>query len=333
MVKKGQLTVFIILGVIILLVVGSILYFVFLFGPDGGADDSSELSREAIPIQRFVENCLVGVGGPGAYLLAAQGGFIYSYDTFLNAEHEQIAYHLELGERVAPLISYMEGQLNQFIADSLLLCLDNFQDFESYQFSYGEVNVSTRIENEIILVDVLFPIQIVSDNTETELSAFHITLPLRLGNLLGVRDEIVADLTASEFLDLDALSSYDVEVSVLPYDKQSMVFSLYDAASVIDEAPFHLNFAVKILGNVAPVLDFIPDFVVLADGPFTYQLNATDVDSDDLLFVSSNPLVGIEDGVISFTPASVGEIVTEICVRDSFAAEDCSTVRFFVEYE
>ncbi len=335
--RTGQVSVFIIIGIIILIAIGLAVFFMALFSSRDGADEASALQRKATPLQRLVEKCLEDVAAPGAYLLAAQGGFIFSYETFLNAEHEQVAYHLERGEPVAPERAFMERELARFVEETLPLCIGDVGEagreagFENV--TVGLPNASAAIGEEVITVTVQQPFTLTRQGAETTVGRFTVSLPLRLGHLLDIKDAIIAQLQEDEALALDALSKYDAEVSVLPYNRHTMVFSLYEPQSVIDDAPFHLNFAVRIAGNVAPRLEFIPDFVVRAGKPFVYQVNASDVDGDELLFFTTNDAVRIDTatGVLSFTPAAAGTVVTEVCVRDSAGAQDCEEVRFIVE--
>ena len=334
--RAGQVSVFIIIGIIILIAAGLAVFLMALLSSREDAGEAPALQRKATPLQRFVEKCLEDVAAPGAYLLAAQGGFIFSYETFLNAEHEQIAYHLSLGEPAGPPRAFMEAQLARFIEQTLPLCTGDLAALPEGGFenvTLGTPNASVSINEQNLIITVKQPLALEQDGSEALIEDFTATLPLRLGHLLDIRDAIIAQLQNEETLALDALSSYDVEVSVLPYNKDTSVFSLYDPQSVIDDAPFHLNFAVRIVGNVAPRLEFIPDFVVTKGKPFAYQVTASDADGDALSFSSANEAVRIDaaSGALSFTPAAAGTAETEVCVRDSAGARDCEGVKFIVE--
>ncbi len=73
--RKGQITLFVIIGILIIVVVALIF---FLRKPSTGeeAEAQVKVDLELIPIQSFVTNCLYYVGKEGVIRLGAHGGFI-----------------------------------------------------------------------------------------------------------------------------------------------------------------------------------------------------------------------------------------------------------------
>ena len=126
--KKSQATLFVIIGIVLLISVALLLY----LKPNFLSDIASELRKAsripamAVPVSNFVDSCLNDVTIPGIYLLANNGGYIYFYERALMAENEQIAYHLEFGNDVSPSKEFMENELSRFIKHSLKICINNF---------------------------------------------------------------------------------------------------------------------------------------------------------------------------------------------------------------
>lgn len=331
---KAQLTVFMILALVILVIAG-IAFYVMFSGRSSADQEISmlqDLPLDAAAVKSYVKSCVDKVSVPGIYLLASKGGYIYSYDNVFDTENAQIAYHLIYGSRTYPENEFMEEELSRFIEDSLSLCLDP-KSFPDYEFEFGKPDVNAVIGINDVSVEVDYPIIIKKEGSKTTIPRSKVAYPIRLGHILKIRDDLLSKIKDSSMIDLDYLASMDVKVTFLPYDGQNMIYSIYDEKSNIDSASFLFNFAIKTSGNSAPSLEFIPDFVLTKGKLFSYIAEASDPDNGNLYFYSDNSLIdiGLTTGVISFFPESTGEYTANICVRDPELAEDCTNVKFMVE--
>ena len=296
---------------------------------------ASRIPAMAVPVSNFVDSCLNDVTIPGIYLLANNGGYIYFYERALMAENEQIAYHLEFGNDVSPSKEFMENELSRFIRDSLKICTDNFNEFKGYNISGGEVSAEADIANNWVFVRVNYLLIVKREDAEVRISDFTTTIPIRLGSILSMKDKIVENIKNKDYIDLDYLSSQELEITLLPYDKQNLVYSLYDNKSNVNDAPFIFNFAVKVQGNSPPELELIPDFVLTKGKSFVYDINATDMDGDALRYFSDFALVDVNmaTGVLIFTPPVLGNYSIKVCVQDTYLAEDCENIKFMIKDE
>ncbi|MBU0615396.1 MAG: hypothetical protein KJ601_04850 [Nanoarchaeota archaeon] len=317
--SKGQLTIFIIFGFVILIAIG------FLFYIRGATlverAQVEEVPLEVQPVKNFVEACLEEVAVPGIYLLGEQGGYIYGYDQLLMTDNLQVAYHLEYDKDVSPTTEFMENEISRFVKRSLPLCIDNFTGFEYLGFEHGEIEVDTIIAEKDVVVKVYYPIKVIQQDSNTTISVFYANYPIRLSHILDIKDGIILISNQSDMIDLDYLSSHDVEITVLPYDKNNIVYSIHDNQSDIEEAPFIFNFAVKsdYVENLLPFVDDIKDKVAYPDALFDMQIFAYDPEGTTLHFEDNTALFNIDQtGRIGFmpTPADAGEYEIEITVSD-----------------
>src|SRR3989344_7722554 len=79
--KKGQVTVFIIVGIALLLIFTLILFLTKTFAKDQlnnqGEPVIEDVPQEFKPVQSFTQSCLEQVGKRGLKVLGEQGGYIY----------------------------------------------------------------------------------------------------------------------------------------------------------------------------------------------------------------------------------------------------------------
>jgi len=132
-------------------------------------------------------------------------------------------------------------------------------------------------------------------------------------------------------INMNELTAYDATINILPYDRNTTIYSIIDEDSKRYE-DLEFNFAVQKPRNSPPEIDFVPDVVIIQGEEFTYLLTASDFENDELTFYSKNQLVQVEQntGLLSINASSEADILAELCVKDRFA-EDCEEVLFMVE--
>jgi len=285
--RKGQLTLFIIIGIVILLTIAIF----YLSRPR--QEIITQDMIDTTPIKEYVDSCIEQVATPGVYLLAQQGGFIYSVDESLKTENYEIAYH-------SPSIGSMEEELSTYIENSLFLCL-NLSGL-GYDIEPGRLSVDSTILSEKVIVELDYPLKIRQNDVEITLSGFSKDIPLRLGHLVDRRDDI-AEIT--DRIDLDGLAN----VTILPYESDLII-------SIKDE-DLEFNFAIEdTFERAAPTIT-LTDVTAKVGEQFTHQL---DVTGEDLVYLVDTHIFEIEGGLISFTPskADVGNHSIIIEVRDGY---------------
>ncbi|MFC1696800.1 hypothetical protein ACFL1H_00555 [Nanoarchaeota archaeon] len=332
--KKGQVMLFVIVAIVILLIGVSIYFITSSQKQDISEDELIELRSISENIKLFVDSCLEDVSIPGIFLLGSQGGFIYTYDNILITEDSSIAYHYDYGDKVGPNRDYMEKELSTYIRNTLDVCINEFNDYKELgvEFELGENVVRSTINENDIKIEINYPITIKKDKSQIIISKFNIRHPFRFGHLLNIKDQIISKLNNNDMIDLNELADYSANVAISLYDNETFIYYLNDKESEFENNYLPFFFAVKDEANSAPKIDFIPDFVLGQNKLFTYKVDAIDLDNDDLTFYSTNNKININSvsGEISFTPLELGEIETNICVTDKIK-EDCEVVKFKVE--
>lgn len=325
--KKGQITIFIILGFILLIAVG----FIFYIKGSNGVDAGEILAKTPIemqPVRLFVDSCVKDVAIPGIYLLASKGGYIYSYDKVLNVEYGPVAYHIENSEDISPDKEFMERELAKFIEESLKLCINNLEDFDGYDFEFGEMEIKPEINENVVFVGIKYPITLKRGRSKIKISRFDATYPVRFGHILDIKDEIIPKIKNSKTIDVGYISSFDVEVSLLPYDKNNLVYSIFDNKSSINDDLFIFNFGVnsRFLENKPPIMHDIPEKTAYVDEIFIFRVTASDPDGDTLTFKDETGLFDIDQqtGNINFipTPADNGSYEIPIIASDGVNEAD-----------
>jgi hypothetical protein len=187
--KKGQVTVFIIIGMLLLLSVAII----FLFQKEILTFEKRELVPvERGPIESFVTNCLDIVTTEALYLMGQQGGFIQLPESVANDANLHlktspftVVPHWAYGEiQDTPTLKNLKERIDRHIEQNLAICVLGTQAFEdTYDLiERSPVSADTKIVSKKILFNVDWDVQVRDKRGEvvTELKKFITESPIKL---------------------------------------------------------------------------------------------------------------------------------------------------------
>ena len=228
--KKSQVTIFIIIGMIILVTVGLFIYFKIATTKRLGM-----IYPEAIPVNNFVESCINNVAKEGITTLGLQGGYLFFPDKIAADPYSYLAispfgmkipYWWYEGIDNTPTPEFMEQQISSYVTMQLKDCLNNFNDFrdELDITEQGNIVTKTEITDDDIFVKVSYPLVVSSklNETKTTLKEFSKRIPTRLKKIYELAKKIMERENKDAFLEartidlivLDkSIPTTDVEIS------------------------------------------------------------------------------------------------------------------------
>lgn len=224
--KKGQVTAFVILGIVILAGVILILYLrgQFFFGPA----TPSSLSARITPIKEHITSCIQEVSPEYIERIGMQGGHLkLGDDTYRKREDIPISYLCYNIESKPTcynrmlLISEMENELNDAIRKGLATCINLGKYKKGFEITTGTLDVKTEIGEESVLVNVNYPITLTKGETKASEDKYSVNLNYPLGKLYNAAQDIIdAHTTTGNFEQLrymlDHKGEYTIEV-MKPY--------------------------------------------------------------------------------------------------------------------
>jgi hypothetical protein len=336
--KRGQITIFLIVGIVILALFATMFYFISVSQKKTLLlEETTPLSSQFRPqISLYVESCLRETAIPAIYLVGRQGGRIYpNEDEVLITEDEVISFRYLDGAQVSNKDD-IANDLNQYIEENLIDCTGTFDVFESQgvKIQQGSPKASTIIKPDSIGLTLRYPLEVISSGDIFEMSSFTTDVPIRLGSILDTEQEIINDHAEQPFLfNFAKYASTDKVVVSFPFDSETSIFSIYDPESVVEGLPYYYWFAIKdTISNLPPELDHIQNIVLTEGTPFTLTVDATDPEEDALIFSSNSDVFPIsEDGVFDLIPTRKGAFMVVVSVEDTKGNSDSQEVRFVVE--
>ena len=238
--KRGQTAIFIIVGIIILVSVGTFFY-ISKVVREGGLESEREsallVPKQVEPVKTFIEACIDQVSKEGIDLIGLQGGyssipgdvfagasqniFSNSLQIFRNLKAPYWYYEKASGvqESQKPSKENVEEELNGYLNENLADCVNGISVFEpqGYEFAIGEVDAKSTIETNNVGVEVIYPINVKFKGADFNFGKFNRDLEAPLGRLYDLAERIMSSEEKTGFLEektLDFLIVYDE----IPFD-------------------------------------------------------------------------------------------------------------------
>jgi len=332
--SRGQVTVFIIIGIILVFAFAGILYVT------QNVSESQLETQETIltssvpqafaPVQFYTENCLEQIAKRGLLILGEQGGYInpdligdfslsdptehdgiyleplkvpyWHYNQNPNQANEMAFASLRPGMTIKdnPELS-IEAQLSRYVREEINGCLENYDPFRTQGFTFSDVavnDVDVRILPQEVLFSMDLPLEAAIGDSEGRFDHFVVRVPLQLQRYYTLAQNIT--LTEQEFGYLENIGLNLVQIySGVDRDRLPPT-----TATTFDETSFIFwqtnnveeKFKQMLVSNV-PLIRYFS-----ADNYFRYEYPVSDLSglyqrtSDDMII----PLGGAEGLEVRF---------------------------------
>ena len=232
--KRGQVTIYIILGIVILVVFGLIF---FLRNEIVKNDFQSQLARVKVPeqiqpIKNYVDECLEETVMSGARNIALRGGYLdvpfegvprsvlNPFSNSLEVGNGEVAYWYyksanNLDKTQVPTVESMEEDLEEYINENFDFCLKGLDNYweEGFEISYEEdVSSEVNIEESHIEVKVFAPTDIKKADVGKYFDQHLLDVNVNLGKLYDLALDIFEEENENKFLEhktIDIMVVYD----------------------------------------------------------------------------------------------------------------------------
>jgi len=187
--KRGQITTFIIIGIMILAIVA---LFLFL-RQDASPIEKQRVPSEVGPVSGFVENCLQRIGEEGIITNSLRGGYYKNFDSqkvqlpglnFVPVYFNGFSIFVPSDEK-------LRQELELYVKDNLNKCVNNFESLAAFSVEIqGDVSISRMIiGDEKVSIQYNYPLLV---DGETIIDSFVTEHNLRLGKVMGEVRTLVA---------------------------------------------------------------------------------------------------------------------------------------------
>jgi len=237
--KRGQVTIFIIIAI---LIIASVLIF-FMFK---GQIKQSLYSPEVESVYLFVDNCIDKVGLEVIYKIGENGGYYFPPNF---STESGIPYYYSKGRSYMPSKEEIEKEISFFVNEKLFFCTRNFIDFLNFEITQEEIKTKTTIKDNKVDLNINYPISITHGDSTSLIEDFKKEMPVRLGIVYDSIEKIIKEQLSNENICLscilDVTLANDLYVDMMDYDNETIIFTFRDENSVINNKTYEFVFANK----------------------------------------------------------------------------------------
>jgi hypothetical protein len=237
--RQSQISIYILVGLIILVLVGIMLYIrqiqIESFKPDSIAED---FPLEVRPVKQAVEDCLRKVSHEAFDLLGQHGGYLDPTDPDLSKktfffnldepvegdgvtifdESNAIPYwfyvpenngasSLTITNKHIPTINHIDNQLRHYVLTEITACFDQYRTFSLQGLNVTELPgrfVTFEYAKDAVFLDLTYPLKVtwgVDGEFVTRLEEFKSELPFNFMDVFGVAFALSQSLIATQALE------------------------------------------------------------------------------------------------------------------------------------
>ena len=187
--KRGQVTTFIIIGLIILISA------VLLFYLRKQTQEKSETLTpvDINPIKVYVDSCINNVFKRGVYFICLQGGY-YDVPNPVDYSFIKIPYYFYLGNQSFPEKNTIEKEFSKYIKKELSSCINNFEAFKQmgYGFETGDMQVDSSL-GKTIDIKINYPITVKKDESTATIQDFYYNKDFDFDGIYNILSDFVLE--------------------------------------------------------------------------------------------------------------------------------------------
>jgi len=145
--NKGQITLFIILGIVILALISLIVFLRSDLISDDEIEMVSEISLELIPVKNYLGSCLSDLTQRAVKEISLQGGYYFvPYPNFLLNQNYIPYYYINNNTNI-PTKEIIEKELSDFLNEYIPYCSDSYNVPGTNITGF---NISTKISGDVV---------------------------------------------------------------------------------------------------------------------------------------------------------------------------------------
>ena len=221
MYKRGQITLFFIVG-IFLLGTASLVFFLM---SDFTTSEPQDLLGDSI--QNYVQSCVESTASKGLDYISLHGGY-YGLPLL---SYGDLPYYYYSGKNNIISKGELETQLGAYMDNELRFCLQNFVSFrnQGYTFETSSIATDVTVNKDSVFFDVTFPITVKRDALARSFDIFTTVKPHSIGEVHeGVTSFVNQETKETLCISClhDIAEKMDVRVEMVPIDND-VIFDVY----------------------------------------------------------------------------------------------------------
>ena len=235
--KKSQVSIFVIIGLILVIILGIVLVKV------NYEPDVTRENKNFEEIEKHVTKCIEESALEAIQTLGRQGSL--DPQAYTQSDDSVISFYYFKGRGYIPDQETIETQISNFVTDKLYLCINEFSDKE-YVIDAEDVVVETKINKNSVDVTLDTPIKVYHHGQKDEHIIPTVKINANLKKIYETSKEIISDtINDPDWIQFDKLYENDLDIKIVKVNSSTIVYVITDNKIGLDKKPYTYRFAVK----------------------------------------------------------------------------------------
>ena len=318
--RKSQVTLFIIVGIVILFMVAFVAYLTT-------SDSDEQIHHEdtptwARPVETFYKSCLDSVVDEGINGLSMRAGY-YDLPLFtFNSQFGELPYFFFIGESLFPGVERFEREMEKYVNRNLDFCLRDFEDLEGFNVSMDGIDSNVNVGSNSIFVSLNQEANVTRGDASQTINFLEYSYDARIKDIYEISEKIVENkIRTPKFINItlihELIRDYDIQIDTLTRGNNKVIYVLQDENNEIAGLPHMFLFATRTFETNFPPVILTERIEGVAGEPVTGNIEAEDEEMDRLTYYAE-PLfiVGRYSGSYNFTIDEPGIYEVNVTVSD-----------------
>ncbi|MFA5141690.1 MAG: hypothetical protein WC471_01815 [Candidatus Woesearchaeota archaeon] len=247
--QRGQITLFIVLGLVLLLIAG-LYYMVSNIIASSNIETEQKIAldfnQKADNVNFYTTQCIKKAARDSIELFGMIGSMISPEQGSIDIDNTYPVTYLRINDRnYLPTIENWEDTLSYLSVIGMASC--NFSDFEKQGLTIEKGKLDSKVIASLnnIVFDMSYPITIKQGNNLKTYSDYSITLPIRLGYIHNAIDNIIKkEIETPGYIPVSKILTYNINITTIRYDdKNTIIYIITDDSNRLK--PYTFQFADK----------------------------------------------------------------------------------------
>jgi len=241
--KRGQITLFVILAIIVVGVILAIVY----FKSQTKTSNELTLQQTAQGFRNNLDICVKESSNNALLIISSQGGYIVP-DNYFSDNIMHIAYWYDKGIDISPNIEKVDSEISDYTCFLINKCLNSIN--YTFKIDEGNCTVKATIKDDYTILNINYPIKATIGENTYNFKKFTEKISLRLGKAYSSAKSIVSEQTKHPdsicltcIADLGESNNMKIDIGS---QNDTYVVSIKDQTLEISKYNYTFKFAMRI---------------------------------------------------------------------------------------
>jgi hypothetical protein len=241
--KRGQITIFVIIAVLILAIVG--IYYI----TSNKGINQDPITAETAPIYDGVYKCIEDTAIDALYYIGLTGGYYFS--PILSDENGVAFYYYE-GENFMLSKEQLAEEISLTIDNTLHFCTNEVLNITEFNITKGNITTNIEIGENKISINVEYPLTISKEDSNSILKNWEgIEIETQIGTIYNSIEQITLDQMTREDLCLSCIADIaeenSLKIDLTSSDHATILFVVTDEEFGLNGFDYEFSFVNKYL--------------------------------------------------------------------------------------